>query len=51
MSNHPDFLQEQQHLATTIAAMKQVIEALEHDMDDRVHKINQSLSKKDAVSA
>lgn len=51
MSNHPDFAIEQQHLADTIEAMKQLIHDLEHDMDDRVHKINQSLSKKDEVSA
>lgn len=51
MSNHPDFPQEQQHLAATISAMKQVIADLEQDMNDRVHKINQSLSKKDEVSA
>lgn len=51
MSNHPDFSYEQQHLADTIEAMKQIIHDLEHDMDDRVQKINQSLSKKDEVSA
>lgn len=51
MNNHPDFPQEQQHLADTIDAMKQVITELEQDMDDRVHKINQSRSKKDEVSA
>ncbi|HWR44495.1 HelD family protein [Sporomusa sp.] len=51
MSNHPDFPYEQQHLAETIESMKQVIKDLENDMDDRVHKINQSLSKKDEVSA
>ncbi|SDE07662.1 HelD family protein [Sporomusa acidovorans] len=51
MSNHPDFPWEQQHLAETIQAMKQIINDLENDMEDRVHKINQSLSKKDEVSA
>ncbi|SMC50034.1 HelD family protein [Sporomusa malonica] len=51
MSNHPDFPAEQQHLADTIEAMKQIIKDLENDMDDRVHRINQSLSKKDEVSA
>ncbi|WP_371372568.1 UvrD-helicase domain-containing protein [Sporomusa aerivorans] len=51
MKNHPDFPAEEQHLAATIQAMQQIIKDLEHDMDDRVHKINQSLSKKDEVSA
>ncbi len=51
MNNHPDFSYEQQHLADTIKAMKQIMHDLEHDMDDRVHKINQSLSIKDEVSA
>lgn len=51
MSNHPDFPREQQHLADTIAAMKQLIYDLEHAMEERVHKINQSLSIKDEVSA
>lgn len=51
MSNHPDFPYEQQHLEDTITAMKQIIKDLENDMDDRVHRINQSLSKKDEVSA
>lgn len=51
MSNHPDFPAEQRHLADTIESMKQIIKDLENDMDDRVHRINQSLSKKDEVSA
>lgn len=51
MNNHPDFSFEQQHLADTIEAMKQIMHDLEHDMDHRVHKINQSLSIKDEVSA
>ncbi|HWR05926.1 HelD family protein [Sporomusa sp.] len=51
MSNHPDFPQEQQHLAETIQSMKQIIRDLENDMEDRVHKISQSRSKKDEVSA
>ncbi|MDF2570387.1 MAG: helD 2 [Sporomusa sp.] len=51
MSNHPDFPNEQNHLAATIDSMKQIIKDLENDMDDRVHRINQSLSKKDEVSA
>ncbi len=51
MTNHPDFPLEQQHLATTIDTMRQIIKDLEQAMDDRVHKINQSLSKKDEVSA
>ena len=51
MSNHPDFPHEQQHLADTIQAMKQIIKDLENDMDNRVHRINQSLSQKDEVSA
>lgn len=51
MTNHPDFPLEQQHLSDTIQAMKRIIIDLEQAMDDRVHKINQSLSKKDEVSA
>ena len=51
MTKHPDFPLEQQHLADTIQAMKRIITDLEQAMDDRVHKINQSLSKKDEVSA
>ena len=51
MSNHPDFLHEQQHLSDTIKNMQQIINDLENDMDDRVHQINKSLSKKDEVSA
>jgi DNA helicase-2/ATP-dependent DNA helicase PcrA len=51
MTDHPDFPLEQQHLADTIQAMKRIITDLEQAMDDRVHKINQSLSKKDEVSA
>ncbi|QDR82216.1 HelD family protein [Sporomusa termitida] len=51
MSNHPDFPQEQQHLADTIQAMRQIIKDLENDMDERVLKISQSRSKKDEVSA
>lgn len=51
MTNHPDFQLEKQHLAATIKAMQQIIKDLEQAMDERVHKINQSLSKKDEVSA
>lgn len=51
MSNHPDFLHEQQHLSETIKNMQQIIKDLENDMDSRVHQINKSLSTKDEVSA
>jgi len=51
MSNHPDFSAEQQQLADTIEAMQQIIRDLENDIDNRVQKISQSLSKKDEISA
>lgn len=48
---HPDFVEEQNHLATTIQEMRQIIDELTADMDERLQKINKARSVRDEVSA
>lgn len=46
-----DFLYEEKHLAGTLDEMKQIVKALENDIDNRVHQIRDSVSIKDEISA
>lgn len=48
---HPDFEAETKHLETTIIKMKQLIEDLNSDIDQRFQSMQKSLSMKDEISA
>ena len=50
-NHHPDLPLEKAHLENTIQEMKQIICDLDADIDVRLHKIGQSRSIKDEVSA
>jgi DNA helicase-2/ATP-dependent DNA helicase PcrA len=51
LEQHPDFEAEKKHLENTTIKMKQIIEDLNADIDDRFHSMQKSLSMKDEVSA
>ncbi|MCE5284317.1 MAG: UvrD-helicase domain-containing protein [Pelosinus sp.] len=51
LEQHPDFEAETQHLAATITKMKQLMEDLNADIDERFNSMQKSLSMKDEVSA
>ncbi|SHJ67631.1 HelD family protein [Propionispora hippei] len=48
---HSEFDLERQHLAKTIADMKQIVEELNTDIDERLQRAQKSLSLKDEISA
>ncbi|MBP2654034.1 MAG: Helicase superfamily 1 UvrD-related protein [Firmicutes bacterium] len=51
IKQHPDFETEKVHLENTTTEMKQIISELHSDIDDRLHRVQKSLSTKDQISA
>jgi len=51
LDKHPDFKTEETHLAATIGDMRQIIKDLHSDIDHRSHRIYESSSVKDQISA
>lgn len=51
MNKHPDFPLEQAHLAHTIQEIREIINSLHFNIDQRFHQMQASISIKDQISA